>query len=102
MLGAIFGAVAGLLLAPKSGQEMRADLMEQSEAWRVRAEEVAARAREHVGPALEGARERLAPAVEEIRERVGPVVGQVGSSLVSGARGEGAGENGGSGDRRKT
>jgi len=74
LVGGILGAVVGILLAPKSGAETRADLAEQSEIWRTRAEEVAATLRERVGPAVEGMRERVGPAVEGMRERVGPAV----------------------------
>lgn len=73
LIGGIVGAAVGMLLAPKSGSEMRADLARRSESWRARAEEVAAMMRERMGPAMEGARERIGPAVEGIRERIGPV-----------------------------
>jgi hypothetical protein len=52
-------------------------LAERSEAWRARAEELAATLRERVGPAVEGVRERVGPAVESVRERMEPVVEQV-------------------------
>ena len=73
-LGAIIGGVAGILLAPKAGSETRAELREQSETWRARAEELAAKAREQLGPTMEGIRERVGPTVEGVRERVGPAV----------------------------
>ena len=101
VLGAIIGAAAGLLLAPKTGQEMRADLMEQSEALRARAEELAAKARDQLGPAIERARERLGPAVEAARDRIGPLVEQVGSGTAAATRGESMGGNGGPGERDK-
>ena len=77
LLGGILGTVVGILIAPKSGSETRAELAEQSEIWRTRAEEMAATLRERVGPSVEGMRERVAPAVEIVRERVGPVVEQM-------------------------
>ena len=72
LMGGIVGTVVGILLAPKPGSETRADLLEQSELLRTRAEELAARVRERVGPAMEGVRERVAPAVDGVRERVTP------------------------------
>ena len=77
VLGAIVGAAVGLLLAPKSGHEMRADLLEQSEALRARAEELAARARDQIGPAVESARERTGPAVDAARDRIGSLSARV-------------------------
>ena len=59
-MGGIIGTVVGILLAPKPGSETRADLVEQSETMRERAEELAARVRERVGPAVEGMRDRVA------------------------------------------
>ena len=110
IVGGVVGAILGLLLAPKSGEEMRADLLEQSEALRARAEELAAKVRERVGPAVEGMRERIGPAVEGIRDRVSPAVEQMGSHLVAGSdvsEGDGgpgtehAGEKGGAGKTEK-
>ena len=70
LMGGIVGTVVGILLAPKPGSETRADLLEQSELLRTRAEELAARVRERVGPAMEGVREKVGPAVDGVRERV--------------------------------
>ena len=81
LVGGIIGALIGILVAPKSGQETRADLSERSELWRTRAEELAAQLRERVGPAVEEVRGRVGPAVESARERVGPMVEQVTSRV---------------------
>ena len=86
VVGGIIGTVIGVLIAPRSGTETRADLAERSEAWRIRAEEMAAQLRERVGPAVEEMRDRVGPAVEGMRDRVGPVVEQV-SSRVGRSRG---------------
>ena len=74
LLGGMVGAVIGMLLAPKPGSQTRAELFEQGEAWRERAEELAARVRERVGPTVETMRERVGPTVEGVRERVAPAV----------------------------
>jgi hypothetical protein len=81
LIGGIVGAVLGILLAPKPGSETRADLLAQSEDLRVRAEELAAKVRERVGPAVEGVRERMGPAMESVRERVEPVAERVSSRV---------------------
>ena len=92
LIGGIVGAAVGLLLAPRSGQDTRAELAGRSEAWRNRAEEMAAslrertapavdNARERIDPAVESARERITPAVEGVRERVTPIVEQVNTRL---------------------
>ena len=77
LVGGILGTVVGLLIAPKSGTELRTDLTDRSEAWRTRAEELAATVRERVGPAVETARDRIGPAVETMRDRVAPAVDEV-------------------------
>ena len=74
LFGGIIGVLIGVMLAPRSGSEMRSDLADRSEAWRSRAEEMAARVREKVGPTVEIARERVAPAVENVRSRIAPVM----------------------------
>ncbi len=96
VLGGAIGALAGLLLAPKAGVETRAELLEKGEAWRTRADEMAAdmrargldefnRMNERVGPAVDSLRERGSTATTAVREagaevvasageRVGPVV----------------------------
>ena len=92
LIGGLVGAAVGLLIAPKSGQDTRAELTERSEAWRNRAEEMAANLRERVGPAIDtardrinptidSARERVNPAVEGVRDRVSPIVEQVNTRL---------------------
>jgi gas vesicle protein len=92
LVGGIVGAAVGLLLAPRSGQDTRAELAGRSEAWRNRAEEMAANlreragtgvdtARERINPTIDSARERINPAVEGVRDRVSPIVEQVNTRL---------------------
>jgi gas vesicle protein len=70
VVGGIVGAIVGIMLAPKSGSETRTDLLEQSEALRARAEELAARVRERVGPTVDSMRERVSPVAEQVSARV--------------------------------
>ena len=77
ILGGIVGAAVGLLIAPRSGAETRAEIGERSEALRLRAEEMAATMVERTAPAVAGVRDRVAPTVEEVRGRVAPAVTEV-------------------------
>jgi len=56
ILGGIIGALAGLLLAPKPGEETRARVMERTAGLRQKAEELTAEARERVREAIEEGR----------------------------------------------
>ena len=66
LIGGLVGAIVGILLAPKSGSETRSDLIEQSEALRLRGEELAAKVRERVGPAVDSVRDRVQPGARQI------------------------------------
>ena len=72
----------GLLLAPRSGSETRAELRELGDTWRTRADELAADVRGYGMAGLEDVSGRVGPAVDSLRER--------GSSAVASAR-EGVG-----------
>ena len=74
LIGSIVGVVAGVLLAPKPGDQTRAELIEQSETWRTRAEEIAARVRERVGPTVEDVRERIRPVKDQAATHVSRTV----------------------------
>jgi len=51
MLGAIGGFVAGMVFAPKSGEETRAFIVDQSREWRDKADELTSAARERMANA---------------------------------------------------
>ena len=85
LFGGVVGAVVGILLAPKAGSETRADIRVQSDVLRARAEELAAMAREQVGPTVEAVRDRVGPAVEGVREQVSPIAERVASAVGRGA-----------------
>ena len=87
ILGGIFGAVIGILVAPKSGSELRATLSQRSEAWRTRAGEVADTVRGRVGPAVNVVRQNVRPTAESVRERVTPLIEQVTSRVRGGHNG---------------
>ena len=50
ILGAIIGAVAGILMAPKPGSETRSELMEKSDYWREKAEQLSDLVVDRLGP----------------------------------------------------
>ena len=56
ILGAAIGALAGLLLAPKPGEETRAEMLERTAGLREKAEELATETREKVREAIEEGR----------------------------------------------
>ena len=56
VLGAIIGALAGLILAPRPGEETRAQVMERTAGLRQKAEELTAEARERVREVIEEGR----------------------------------------------
>ena len=53
LLGATIGALAGLFLAPRPGEETRAQMKERTAGLREKAEELAVEARERVREAIE-------------------------------------------------
>lgn len=73
LVGAIVGGIIGLLLAPKSGSQTRAELMEMGDAWRTRADEMAAQMaaemRSRGMPDISAVGDRVGPAVDSLRER---------------------------------
>ena len=51
LMGAVGGFVAGMVFAPKSGEETRAFLLDQSREWRDKADELTSAARERMASA---------------------------------------------------
>ena len=55
LMGAVGGFVAGMVFAPKSGEETRAFILDQSREWRDKADELTSAARERMATAaIEG------------------------------------------------
>lgn len=71
LLGGVLGAAIGMLLAPKSGAETRADIVEHSDVWKHRAEDLAGQISQNIAPTIETLRQQVSPAVEVVRERMG-------------------------------
>ena len=51
LMGAVGGFVAGMVFAPKSGEETRAFILDQSREWRDKADELTSAARERMATA---------------------------------------------------
>jgi gas vesicle protein len=92
-VGAVIGGMAGLLLAPKPGAQTRADLLEMGDAWRTRADEIAAQMaaemRARGVPDMSAVGDRVGPAVDSLRERVSTTLGagsEAGTGAVASAR----------------
>ncbi len=79
--GGVNGVIVGVLLAPRSGSELRADISRRSGALTTRARGLASATRVQVGPAIGTLRRRVGPATERVRDRVAPVIEQVATRL---------------------
>lgn len=62
VVGGMVGAIAGILFAPKSGEETRALIGEKTGEWRDRAEELAESAQDRVRSAVDEGRSAAAAA----------------------------------------
>ena len=73
LIGLGAGALIGLLLAPKSGEEMRKDIRRRYEDARDAVGDWAEDARDAAKEAAEDVMERGSDIADEVRKRVGPV-----------------------------
>lgn len=71
LVGGMMGAIAGILMAPKPGDETRRNLMQQTRVLKDRSDRLASNVREKAGPQMERARERASSMAESARERMG-------------------------------
>ena len=76
-VGGTIGALLGLLLAPRSGSETRAELRELGDTWRTRADELAADVRGYGMAGLEDVSGKVGPAVDSLRGRSSSASGSV-------------------------
>ena len=92
------GAAIGMLIAPKSGVELREDITDFAkenlnrekldsivEEGRQRIQPLVDEARQRVEPVLNEARQRVEPVINNVRDRVQPVVDQARESVSSAA-----------------
>ena len=73
MIGIGAGAIAALLLAPKSGEQMRRDLRRTYDDAREALEDLAAEAKERVDDAIERGSDWVDEVGETTRKRVAPL-----------------------------
>ena len=83
LIGGIIGTVVGILLAPRPGTETRSELLDQSEEFRDRTEEILARLRERLEPTVENMREQFIPVAERVAKSSANVASKLASSKVS-------------------
>ena len=74
LAGGIVGAIAGLLLAPRPGSELRSDISRRGGA-------LSAKARDQVEPAIGALRQGIGPATGRVRNRVAPVLERMAARL---------------------
>ena len=74
LAGGIVGAIAGLLLAPRPGSELRSDISRRGGA-------LSAKARSQVEPAIGALRQGIGPATGRVRDRVAPVLERMAARL---------------------
>ena len=74
LAGGIVGAIAGLLLAPRPGSELRSDISRRGGA-------LSAKARGQVEPAIGALRQGVGPATGRVRDRVAPVIERMAARL---------------------
>ena len=75
IIGSLLGAIAGIMFAPKPGDETRAQVLEKTAGLRDRAEELAGEARGLIREAVEEGRavaSRLRKSNEDIRSEANP------------------------------
>lgn len=70
IVGGLTGAAAALLMAPKSGEEVRGTIREKSIELRERAQETVEEARQRAEKAIEETQSQAESAIEEMRKRV--------------------------------
>lgn len=87
LIGGIIGTVVGILLAPRPGSETRSELLDQSEEFRERTEEILARLRERLEPTVDSMREQFIPVAERVARGSANAANKLASSKVSKSEG---------------
>ena len=87
------GAAVGMLVAPKSGVELREDIEEfaKENLNRERLEALAEEGRERIQSAVQQGRERIQPVMDDARQRIEPLVNEASERVqaaVDSARGQ--------------
>jgi len=70
LMGGIVGAVVGLLLAPRKGQETRADLSAKSEILKEQVEDIAFQVKDRLNPTIDHVKEMIRDKLADSRGEV--------------------------------
>jgi gas vesicle protein len=70
LMGGIVGAIVGLLLAPRKGQETRADLSAKSEILKEQVEDIVLQAKDRLNPTIDNVKEMIRDKLADSRGEV--------------------------------
>lgn len=73
ILGVLFGAIAGILFAPRSGKETRETLKKTYEEYSKKGKEILEEKKEQIGEAIEAGKKTVEEKSEELKERFGEI-----------------------------
>ena len=69
-MGGIVGAIVGLLLAPRKGQETRAELSQKSEVLKEQVEDMAFQLKDRLNPTIDNVKEMIRDKLADSRGEV--------------------------------
>ena len=70
LMGVIVGAIVGLLLAPRKGQETRAELSQKSEILKEQVEDMAFQLKDRLNPTIDNVKEMIRDKLADSRGEV--------------------------------
>ena len=70
LMGGIVGAIVGLLLAPRKGQETRAELSQKSEILKEQVEDMAVQLKDRLNPTIDNVKEMIRDKLADSRGEV--------------------------------
>ena len=70
LMGGIVGAIVGLLLAPRKGQETRAELSQKSEILKEQVEDMAFQLKDRLNPTIDNVKEMIRDKLADSRGEV--------------------------------
>ncbi|WP_222115207.1 YtxH domain-containing protein [Bacillus sp. SLBN-3] len=88
LIGGIVGAATALLLAPKSGKDLRSDINEQAGAWKEKTSQWKDTAVEKSNELAAAAKEKSSTLTKTVQEQSNQVVGKIKSYRSGSAEGE--------------
>ena len=100
--GGVIGLVVGLLVAPKTGSQARADIRRVGGVWKAKAGAKAAELRKSCSARMEKARQSVGPTVASVRESAASTVTRIGGQRAGSAPGKQDGDGEVSESREET